>query len=47
MILTPIKGKPSTLDFTVPFTVMFCADALKAKARLNSKVKNTFFIILV
>jgi len=24
--------------------VMFCADALKAKARLSSKVKNTFFI---
>ena len=43
-MLTPIKGKPSTLDFTVPFTETFWAVALNTKAKLNSNAKNNFFI---
>ena len=38
IILTPIKGRPSALDFTVPLTEMFWAVAVVAKAKQTSKV---------
>ncbi|AOR28060.1 hypothetical protein FORMB_10100 [Formosa sp. Hel1_33_131] len=36
MTFTPIRGRPSALDFTVPLTVEFWADAVKANAKVIS-----------